>query len=455
MRPLLSNPNPRVHRPRRATTAIALGVAALFAAAAPPGPAQAAPDDPGEARIQRVSVAHTGAQAALDSNNTTYGIGADGRYVYFLSNDSTLAPGDSNGTGGLFARDLLAGTTIRITGTGPQADPVPATARGRYVAFTTLDTDLVPGDTNGFSDVFVRDLRTGTTTRVSLTRTGGQGSADSLGPIVSADGRYVAFSSFAPHMARGDRNGERLDAFVRDMRTGTTTLASPSYTGPGGDNETGAAAVSANGRYVAIVSAASNLVPGDTNNALDVMIRDRTAGTTRLVSVSSTGAQGNGDSLNAAMTPDGRYVAFMSSATNLTPGDTNNAADVFVRDLRTGTTRMISTPVGGLANGDSHEPAISADGRYVTYYSHASNLVPGDTNNARDVYLWDQRTSTTTRISVGHHGAEPDGWSTQPRISADGRYIAFTSQAANLVPDDTNGTYDVFVHDRGSPADAR
>jgi Tol biopolymer transport system component len=454
MRPLLSTPLNRVHRRRRATTAVTLGVAVLFAAAASPGPAQAAPDDTGEATIQRVSVAHTGAQAALDSNNTAYGIGADGRYVFFLSNDPNLAP-DTNGTGGLYARDLRADTTIRITGTGPQADPVPATARGRYVAFASLDTDLVPGDTNGFSDVFVRDLRTGTTTRVSMTRTGGQGTADSLGPIMSADGRYVAFSSFAPNMARGDRNGERLDAFVHDMHTGTTTLASPSYTGPGGDNETGANAVSANGRYVAIGTAASNLVPGDTNNANDIMIRDRTAGTTTLVSVSSTGVQGDGDSFNAAMTPDGRYVAFMSHAANLTPGDTNNAADIFVRDLKTGTTRLISTPVGGSANGDSHEPAISADGRYVAYYSHASNLAPGDTNNARDVYLWDRDTSATTRISVGRDGAEPDGWSTQPRISADGRYIAFTSLAANLVPGDTNGTYDVFVHDRGGPADAR
>jgi Tol biopolymer transport system component len=432
----------------------------LFAAAASPGPARAAPDDPGEARIQRVSVAHTGAQAALDSNNTAYGIGADGRYVFFLSNDPNLAPGDPNGTGGMYARDLRADTTIRITGTGPQADPVPAGARGRYVAFASMASDLVPGDTNhGFADVFVRDLRTGTTTRASVSSTGGQGSGDSLGPNMSADGRYVTFSSFAPNLVRGDRNGERLDAFVHDLRTGTTTLASPSYTGPGGDNETGAAAITADGRYVTIVSAASNLVPGDTNNAYDVMIRDRTAGTTRLVSVSSTGERGNGDSFNAATTPDGRYLAFMSHATNLTPGDTNNAADIFVRDLRTGTTRMISTATGGStggsANGDSHEPAISADGRYVTYYSHASNLTPGDTNNARDVYLWDRHTSATTRISVGRDGAEPDGWSTQPKISADGRYIAFTSQAANLVPGDTNGTYDVFVHDRGGPADAR
>jgi Tol biopolymer transport system component len=454
MRPLLSTPLHRVDRRRPAAAAVALGVAVLSAAFAAPGPARAGPDHPGEASIQRVSVTHTGAQAALDSNNTAYRISADGRYVFFGSNDPTLA-GDTIGAGGLFARDLRADTTIRITGTGPQADPVPAGAGSRYVAFASIDSDLVPGDNNGFSDVFVRDLRTGTTTRVSVSSTGEQGSEDSLFPNMSADGRYVTFSSFAPNLVRGDRNRERLDAFVHDTRTGTTTLASPSYTGPGGDNETGAFAISANGRYVTIASAASNLVPGDTNNSNDVMIRDRTAGITRLVSVSSTGAQGNGDSLHPATTPDGRYVAFRSDATNLTPGDTNNATDIFLRDLKTGTTRMVSSPVGGSANGDSHEPAISADGRYVTFTSHASNLTPGDTNNVRDVYLWDRHTSATTRISVGRHGAEPDGASTEPKISADGRYIAFTSQAANLVPGDTNNTYDVFVHDRGSPTDAR
>ncbi|WP_158647424.1 PD40 domain-containing protein [Actinoplanes sp. ATCC 53533] len=453
------SPVHRVHHRRSAGTAVAVGVAALLAAAGPSAAAQATPDEARPATTQRVSVSHTGLQAA----DSSYGhsISADGRYVVFGSNDSTLVPGDTNDIGDLFVRDLQAGTTTRInvSSTGAQSDANAGNGAisgdGRYVAFASSDSHLVPGDTNNVADVFVRDLRAGTITRASVSSSGGQGSADSLVPVITADGRYVAFSSYAPNLVPNDSNGERLDAFVRDMRTGTTSMVSVSDAGAGGDHETGAAAISADGRYVTLVSEASNLAPGDTNHTYDVLLRDRTAGTTRLVSVSSTGARANGGSSNAAMTPNGRYVVFMSHATNLTPGDTNQATDIFVRDLKTGTTRLMSTSVGRSANGDSQQPVISNDGRYVAFTSHASNLTPGDTNNATDIYLRDRLTSATTRISIGGRGVETNGWSAGPAISADGRYIAYTSLASNLIPGDTNDTYDVFVRDRGAAADLR
>jgi hypothetical protein len=166
--------------------------------------------------------------------------------------------------------------------------------------------------------------------------------------------------------------------------------------------------------------------------------------------VGSSGNEGNGNSLRAAISADGRYVAFMSWASNLVPGDTNGSADVFVHDLQTGaTTRLSVDSDGNQGNGDSWNPAISADGRYVAFQSWASNLVPGDTNGSADVFVHDLQTGATTRLSVDSSGNEGNDESYDPAVSADGRYVAFESLASNLVPGDTNDEWDIFVHDRG------
>jgi Tol biopolymer transport system component len=208
-------------------------------------------------------------------------------------------------------------------------------------------------------------------------------------------------------------------------------------------------------------------VPGDTNGAWDIFVHDRKTGETTRVSADSAGNQGNADSSNKpAISADGRYVAFQSRASNLVPGDTSNAADVFVHDRQTGeTTRVSVDSAGNQGNADSHFPAISADGRYVAFQSLASNLVPGDTNNAADVFVYDRQTGETTRVSVDSAGNQGSIQSGSPSssesigsagssvvvaIGGDGRYLAFASDEFNLVPGDTNGYPDVFVYDRGA-----
>lgn len=297
------------------------------------------------------------------------------------------------------------------------------------------------------------------TARVSVSSKGAQGNLPSWAEGISADGRYVVFSSASAGLVPGDTN-KRQDAFLRDRRTDRTTRVSVSSSGRQGkaarDPFGGSAAegISAGGRYVVFRSDAANLVAGDTNRAQDIFVRDRKTSRTTRVSVSSSGRQANGRSDFAVISPNGRYVAFSSKASNLVPGDTNRVADVFIRDRIKRTTERVS--VGGRgkqANRESEQSAINPDGRYVAFQSNASNLVPGDTNALSDVFVHDRKSGRTTRISVNSRGKQGAGDPTRngsnaPSISADGRYIAFHSAASNLVRGDTNRTFDIFVHDR-------
>jgi len=335
-------------------------------------------------------------------------------------------------------------------GQGDDDSSSPAlSADGRFVAFDSFASNLVPGDTNNTDDVFVHDRRTGTIRRASVSSGGTQGNADSGLPAVSADGRFVAFDSMASNLVPGDTNGKR-DVFVRDREAGTTRRVSVSSGGTQGKSFSSDAALSADGRFVAFESLASNLAPGDTNNATDVFVHDRRTGTTRRVSVRTGGGQGNGHSFDAKLSADGRLVVFVSGATNLVPGDTNNMDDVFVHDLRTNATQRVSVSSGGSQGNDDSFclPALSADGRFVAFESLASNLVPGDTNGFEDVFVHDRWTGTTRRVSVRTGGGQGNGHSFGAKLSADGRVVAFESFASNLVPGDTNERVDVFVHTR-------
>ncbi|MGH3656122.1 MAG: hypothetical protein ACRDUA_05640, partial [Micromonosporaceae bacterium] len=296
------------------------------------------------------------------------------------------------------------------------------------------------------------------TTRVSVASNGSQANDFNQTAAISANGRYVAFASLADNLVPGDTNGrgedEPMDVFVRDRRTGVTTRVSVASDGSQANDTSLKPAVSAGGRYVAFVSLADNLVTGDTNGWWDVFVHDRRAGATTRVSVASDGSQAKGDLSTApALSADGRYVAFVSWEDNLVTGDTNGWGDVFVHDRRTGaTTRVSVASDGSQANAASGSPpglAISGDGRYVAFGSNADDLVPGDTNGTDDVFVHDRQTGATTRVSVASDGSQTNGGASGgPAISAGGRYIAFTSSADNLVPGDTNGTYDVFVRDR-------
>jgi len=423
----------------------------LVAALAPPGAGQV---------TVRVNLDAVGAQgddtsfAGFDAS-----ISADGRYVAFQSDASNLVPGDTNGSSDIFVRDRQTGTVERVSvdSAGVQADfgctLFSMSADGRYVAFQSYASNLVVGDSNGTWDVFVRERQSGTTRRVSVDSAGVQGNDSSYAPSISADGRYVAFYSFASNLVGGDTNAER-DVFVRDLQTGTTERASVGLGGAQGNGFSLYPAISADGRYVAFSSNAPNLVAGDTNDAEDIFVRDRQTSTTERVSVDSAGAQGNGSSGDPSISGDGRYVAFWSSASNLVASDANGFRDVFVRDRQTGTTELASLTTAGLqGNNESIFPSICADGRYVAFWSYAYNLVQGDTNFANDVFVHDRQAGTTERVSLDSAGAQGNSHSLALSISADARYVVFESDASNLVPADTNSVTDIFVRDRfGGPS---
>src|SRR6476661_6127709 len=349
-------------------------------------------------------------------------------------------------------------TRVSVDSAGNQANgfsnAYSISANGRFVAFQSQASNLVPGDTNNKNDIFVRDLSTNTTTRISADSASNQGNNDSFNPSISADGRFVAFASFS-NLVPEDTNNQS-DIFVRDLSTNTTTRVSVDSAGNQGNSDSNNSAISADGRFVAFQSYASNLVPGDTNNRFEIFVRDLSTNTTTRVSVDSAGNPGNSDSSSPSISADGRFVAFESQASNLVPGDTNNffnQAKIFVRDLSTNTTTRVSVNSAGIQGDEnSFNPSISADGRFVAFSSAASNLVPGDTNNKQDIFVRDLSTNTITRVSVDSAGdrGQYDDALFGPLISADGRFVAFSSGASNLVPGDTNNATDVFVSDIGS-----
>jgi Tol biopolymer transport system component len=405
---------------------------------------------------QIVSVASSGAQANGDSYYSS--ISADGRYVAFSSNATNLVPSDTNTASEVFVRERQLGLTERVSidSAGAQANGASyyssISADGRYVAFQSDATNLVPSDTNAASDIFVRDRQLGLTERVSIDSAGAQANGNSYYPSISADGRYVAFQSYATNLVPGDTN-EASDVFVRDRLNGTTERASVAIDGTQGNYLSGHPSISADGRYVAFTSLASNLVPGDTNNVFDVIVHDRMTGTTERVSVDSAGTQGNNDSgfYGLAISADGRYVAFQSVATNLVAGDTNVASDIFVRDRQLGLTERVSINSASVqGNSDSEYTAISGDGRYVAFQSFATNLVVGDTNASSDIFVRDRQLALTERVSIDSGGAQGNSDSEYPSISSDGRFVAFQSLATNLVALDTNAASDVFARDRSA-----
>ena len=294
------------------------------------------------------------------------------------------------------------------------------------------------------------------TARVSVGTGNIQANNQSNLPDLNENGRLVVYHSNASNLVPNDTNGVR-DVFVYDRQTGTTTRVSVATGGGQGNGESFDSALSANGRYVAFRSDATNLIPGDANGTVDdVFVHDRQTGTTSRVSVATGGGKSNNNSFGPALSADGRFVVFHSFGTNLVPNDTNNALDVFVHDRQTGATTRVSVATGGgQANNTSRAGFLSADGRFVSFESDATNLVAGDNNGKRDVFIHDRQTDTTTRVSVATGGGQVNGASVDAELSADGRYVAFQSDATNLVPGDTNGFGDVFVHDRQTVSTTR
>lgn len=322
------------------------------------------------------------------------------------------------------------------------------TADGTVVVFESGAGNMVPGDWNSMPDIYYRDLVSEETYRVTISLEGDDTDNTSHEPVISSDGSTVVFTSYATNLIEDDTN-EAPDIYALD--TGSGEIFRVSVGGPGAEanGASGNPAVSGDGAYITFLSLADNLSGADTNNAWDVYVRYRSINQTVRASVSSTGVQANGDSGPPSITDNGFMIVFSSLATNLVGGDTNDAADIFLRDLSSSTTKRISLgPSGEQANGDCSRPAISGDGRFVAFESAASNLVPGDTNGQIDVFVRDLEDGRTQRVSLASDGAQANSGSCCPQLSGDGRFIAFTSDADNLVGGDTNGVADIFVHDR-------
>ncbi|MEA2441724.1 MAG: hypothetical protein QOH76_3148 [Thermoleophilaceae bacterium] len=264
-------------------------------------------------------------------------------------------------------------------------------------------------------------------------------------PSVNADGRFVAYSG-------GPANASDFDAqiYMRDRRRRTTSLVSRSAVGDPGNLASTNPSISASGRFVAFLSRASDLVPGDTNGAADVFVRDRSAGTTVRASVSTTEAQADGRSEAPSLSADGRFVAFTSHARNLGGPNSFDIADIYVRDVTTGTIERASIGVGGAEpNADSFAPAVSGDGGTVVFTSHASNLVGGDTNGSADVFAYDRATRTVRRVSIAANGDQADGpvltFQGGPSPDFDSSVVAFGTAAPNMLGGSEE--YDIVARD--------
>jgi|UPI000360F8E4 Tol biopolymer transport system component len=406
---------------------------------------------------ERVSVDSNGAQSESSSEAPT--LSADGRFVAFQSYSSNLVPGDTNNWRDVFVHDRVTGVTERVSvdSNGVQGNyggyRAAISADGRFVAFESYSSNLVPGETNDGPHIFVHDRTTGATERVSVDSNGVQGDGGSYAPAISSNGQFIAFSSDSSNLVLNDIN-DRMDAFIHDRMTGATERVSVDSHGVQGNGNSWSGSITADGRFVAFSSDSSNLVPRDTNHVNDIFVHDRITGATERASVDANGVQGNDGSYSAAISADGRFVAFQSYSSNLVPGDTNGAFDTFIHDRVTGATKRVSVDANGVqGSGDSEYAgvAISGDGRFVAFASDSSNLVPGDPNAWTGTFVHDRVTGAIERVSGGICGTPGIGATYSLAISADGRFVAFASTAFNLVPDDTNQFFDIFV--RGPAAD--
>ncbi|XVQ12116.1 TolB family protein [Spirillospora sp. CA-255316] len=418
---------------------LAAPIAGLLAVAPLAAPASAAP-----AETVCASVGAGGAEGDGDSGYNPdwtphWGkpvVSGNGRFVAFTSAASTLVPGDTNQSSDIFVRDLRRGTTQRVSvgaagaqGDGPSQEPS-ISADGRYVAFTSMASNLVADDENGSYDVFVHDRSTGTTTLLHRDSSGDQGNAAAWTPAISADGRHIAFASSSVNLAPGNPSGHYA-IYARDIEAGRTELVSAAPDGTWPDAVAEAPAISADGRYVAYSSPATNIVPDDTDENYDIFVHDRRTGTTTSASPGSSGGHGA-----PSISADGRYIAFHTGYPDYTP------TTVSVHDRRRGVTRVLT----GQADAESRDPSISADGRSIVFESAATNLVAGDTNGVADIFRYDVRSGTTTRMSTATTGEQADGTSRAASISGNGRVVVYGSAATNLVAGDTNARVDVFAH---------
>jgi len=402
---------------------------------------------------ERVSVNSAGSEGNRVSR--TPSINADGQLIVFASEATNLVDGDTNNFQDIFIHDWLTGTTERVSLNvhGQEAngasDWPEISADGFSVVFTSTASNLVDGDSNGVEDVFVVDLQSGEVELVSQSATGDQADAASTQPVISGDGRFVAFVSAATNLVPGATEGLG-EIYLYDRAEGSLQWVSAPLSGSVNDGASGEPAISADGSWVALSSSSTQLVPGDTNSRRDIFFWNRASSALERVNVTQIGGQADRSSYAPALNADGRFIVFRSHATNLVASETPNFGDIFRRDNINGALQRVSLSTTGdqSPNGASDEPAISADGRFITFRSNATDLVPNDNNISHDIFVRDMQ-GTTTRVSVDSSAGESNDNNYSPAISADGAAIAFYSNADNLVVEpleDLNGTGDIFAH---------
>jgi Tol biopolymer transport system component len=392
-----------------------------------------------------VSIPFSGTQgdgvsgALLSSQNfVASAVSADGRYVAFVSSADNLVPGDTNGQPDVFVRDMQTGTItlVSVATDGTQADNLSTapsiSADGRYVAFVSAADNLYPGSVSNRDGIYVHDMQGGTTARIDVASDGTPANLGSLYPSLDGDGRFVAFESSASNLISSAASG---GIFVFNRMTGIMRLASVASDGTPGNGGSLTPRISDDGRYIAFVSSSTNLVPGDTNGATDAFVHDFESQQTTRVNVANDGTQDdcevfglNGISISA----DGRYVQFVSCGTTLVQGLNPGGLTVaYVHDMNTGRTSPLSVEATGDPFGAVSVGTASADGRFVTF-------------GGPNIYLEDQTTGSVTLIDVASDGSSGNGTSGTPSISADGGTIVFSSASTNLVSNDANGFTDVF-----------
>jgi Tol biopolymer transport system component len=404
--------------------------------------------------IDRVSLGANNSEA--NNQSLTGSLSADGRFLVFGSLASNLVPGDNNHTQDIFVRDLETGevSCASVNSQGDFADGTnmnPAiSASGRYVVFSSWADNLDPNDVDGDADIYLHDRWTSETTLVSASIHGTSADEMCSYPSISADGQIISFSTNATNLTTGSGNGSH-QIFVLDRNSGQMQVVSRNAMGQLGNRTSLHSQVSPCGQLVAIVSGATNLIPGDTNQNSDVFVVDRQALSVLRVSVDSNGLEANGNSFGIpAWSGDSRFVAFESGADNLVIGDSNWSLDIFLYEFASAQVERVSlTNWGGQANSSCQNPKLSNDGRLVVFQSKANNLVSHDSGAIVDIFARDRKTGRTVCLTNQQAGITATENCFNPSISADGQFVTFGSDAGDFVVGDTNGEHDIFRRDLG------
>lgn len=397
--------------------------------------------------VQRVNVAYDG---GLANGEGLLGLAcsADGRYVAFASSASNILEGDTNGRYDIFYRDMVSQETTLVNqtmsgGFGSQGavNYVEMTPDGRYVLFVSHDSDVVPGDSNGYSDIFVRDMISRETTCVSTASDGTFGDYYPSGDgSLSDDGRYAVYSSSASNLYPGDANSKQ-DCILKDLQSGEATNVSYTYNGGQGNNHSFYPVISGDGSKVAFISYSTDMVPGDVSSLGNLFIRDIATGDIERVDATTSGGESTKevDLIYCDVDYTGRNVVFGSRQTDIVSTPAGVASQVFLRDTVSDETTVVSRAIGGeAADNQNNSPRISSDGRWVSFMGQATNLVEDDTNNMGDLFLRDMQSDGVERLSLNVHGEQLDRWTYDQALGANATAVAFNTSATNIFDEYTS-----------------